>query len=151
MYEIIQVLRQRWLGGVGQLFYEHFFPNLALERKKYIFVGGWVWGNADIMFNVCIRNAYVGGWVKKRSKHADVILDWSLCTYKQTKDFYQVYQVHIRNIEKALRFANVKIGSKQLLNAPLLVREIINMILCLSKGQLISKGLFWFFQFSQKN
>ena len=69
------------------------------------------------MFNVCIRNAYVGGWVKKRSKHADVILDWSLCTYKQTKDFYQVYQVHIRNIEKALRFANVKIGSKQLLNA----------------------------------
>ena len=41
-------------------FYKHFFPRLAIFiREKKIYIGGWVWRNADVMFKVGIRNADV--------------------------------------------------------------------------------------------
>ena len=42
-------------------------------------MGGWVWGNDDVMFKVGIGNDdKVGGWVKKGQNHDDIILEWSL-------------------------------------------------------------------------
>ena len=51
-------------------------------------VGGWVWGNADVMFEVGMKKCWrllikwVGG-SKKGQKHADIILEWSLISLVQ--------------------------------------------------------------------
>ena len=46
-------------------------------------MGGWVWGNDDVIFEVGIKEMMtsdnkVGGWVKKGQNHDEVILEWSL-------------------------------------------------------------------------
>ena len=53
-------------------------------QKTSTYIGGWLWGNDDVMFKVGMKKSWrllirwVGGTKNGQKKHAYVIVEWSL-------------------------------------------------------------------------